>query len=101
LSNQSHRTIVETERFTKAFEKLKLSYQRLDEALTGVHHALCVDPDKCPRIEGTKLSLIKTHPFRGTPALRIFFTYDANEVQLQHIEQIGGQQAPETAAAAK
>jgi hypothetical protein len=101
LSNPPHRTVVETERFSKAFQQLKISAQRLDEVLVGVHQALCVEPAKCPVIEGTPLSMIKTRHFGKTPALRIFFTYTDNEVQLVHVEIIGGEQILQAAAAGK
>jgi hypothetical protein len=93
------RTVIETERFSTAFQALSLSYQRLDEVMVGLTHALCVKPEECPVITGTKLSLITTRAYGKVPALRIFFTFNDNEVLLQHVELIGGSTAPQATTA--
>lgn len=90
MSTSPHRTIVEDDSFSGAFNPLKISHRRLDEVLIGVHVALCMRPEICIRIEGTVLSMIKTREFPGIPALRIFFTYTDEEVHLRHVEVIQG-----------
>jgi len=98
-SHNHIREIVETERFTTAFQALKIPYQRLDEVMAGLTHALCYKPEECPVIEGTRLSLIKTRGYGKMPDLRIFFTFNDDQVQLQHVEVIGGQTTPKATAA--
>jgi hypothetical protein len=93
------RTVIETERFSTAFQALSLSYQRLDEVMVGITHALCVKPEECTVIAGTKLSLITTRGYGKVPPLRIFFTFNDKEVLLQHVEVIGGSTAPQATSA--
>lgn len=88
MSQSAHRTIIEEQSFATAFAELKISHQRLDEVLVGLHQALSQKPELSPRIPGTVLSIIKTKEFPDTPALRIFFTYTDAEVHLRHVEVI-------------
>ena len=88
MSTSKHRTVIQEPSFTDAFNQLRISYQRLDEVLSGVHSILVVHPELCPLIEGTVLSMIKTLEFPHVPPLRIFFTYTDDEVHLRHVEVI-------------
>jgi hypothetical protein len=103
LSQQTHREVVEEESFSQALAKLRISFERLDEIITGVHWGLCVHPEICHKIPGTKFSVIKTIKFAKTPELRIFFTYTENQVHLHHVELIqdGTDQSSSSAAASK
>jgi hypothetical protein len=84
-----HRTIIQEPTFDAQIAILAISHKRLDEVLLGIHISLANHPDKCPKIPGTLLSAVKTRFYPEAPALRIFFTYDEDEVHLHHIEFVG------------
>lgn len=82
----THRTIIEEKAFSRQIEGLAISHRRLDEVMVGISVALSSRPEHCTVVPGTKLSVIKTQAYPKAPALRIFFTYDENDVHLQFVE---------------
>lgn len=84
----TYRDIVHEPSFEAQRAKAGLSHKRLDEAMTGIDSALAMFPEHYPKIPGTTFSLLKTKAFPNAPALRIFFTYNDNQVHLLWIELI-------------
>ena len=82
----SRRTIRQEPKFNEQLEALGISYRRLDEVLEGVCFALAREPERFSRIPGTQLSIIKTPVYPNAPSLRIFFTYNEEEVHLLAVE---------------
>lgn len=70
------RTIREDRTFADAAAVLRTDVERLDEQLEGVMWTIARDPESCHNIPRTRLRIIKTDPFPGAPALRIYFTVD-------------------------
>jgi len=87
-SEPVRREIVEEKSFTKAYKAMEGSWPRLDDALTGIQYALCINSAACPKIPGTSLSVIWTKKLPGVPESRIFYTYDDDHVYLHYIEPV-------------
>jgi len=83
------RTIREEPKYKEQLEALALSYERLDEILTGVYFTLARHPKIGIQIPSTTLFLIKTDIYPDAPALRIFYTFNDAEVHLLAIEFAG------------
>ena len=82
----SQRTIRQEPKFNEQLEALGVTHKRLDEVLEGVCFALSRNPERFPRVPGTQLSIIKTPVYPGAPSLRIFFTFNEEEVHLLMVE---------------
>jgi hypothetical protein len=80
------RIIREEPKFSEQVKALALDHKRLDEVLTGAYFALANGPENFPVVPGTSLSVLKTDVYPNAPALRIFFTYNIDEVHLITIE---------------
>ena len=80
------RTIRQEPRFNEQLEGLGVEHKRLDDVLGGVHFAVSHSPEKYPSAPGTTLRVLKTVTYPSAPSIRIFFTFDDNEVHLLHVE---------------
>lgn len=80
------RVIRQEPKFDEQLAVLGISHKRLDEAMEAVTFGLSHDPARYPIIPGTMLHVIKTPVYPDAPSLRIFFTFDENEVHLIHAE---------------
>jgi hypothetical protein len=87
--HQTLRTVSETRNFSTQKEKLKIDAKCLDEVLFGVTWALARKPEIFPVVlKPHKISVIKTDRTKTIPALRIFFSFDENEVKMLWLEEI-------------
>jgi hypothetical protein len=82
------RTIRRDSLFEQLAAQIQPDARRLDDQLLGVEQIISRNAERCPRMPGTILHLIKTDPFPGAPRLRIYFTIDdENHCTLRHIEK--------------
>jgi hypothetical protein len=65
-----------------------MTWERLDEVLSGISCALAMRPEFWPKVEGTPLSVLTTLHYPKVPPLRLFFTYDEHRVRLLWVEII-------------
>jgi len=79
---QKMRDIREEDEYKDAIKSLRISYQRLDEALLGISEVLCTHPEKFPSLRGYRLHRVRLSAFPGIPELSIYFTYDDDCVYL-------------------
>lgn len=83
------RTVIEDKRFEEQKKKITPDVRRFDEILFGVAWAVARGPEQFPQaLEKPDIRVIKTDPLAGIPRLRIFFTFDDDEVHLKWIEVI-------------
>lgn len=85
------RTIVEEPLYKKQIQDLRVSWPRLDEALSDVASALCQIPDLFPGVPNSGnpgLRRLKLVGYAGVPPLSIFFSHTATEVHLHWAEII-------------
>jgi hypothetical protein len=83
----SFRGIVESPQYSQERDAIGPSVERLDEALVGVLWALSHDPEHFELIPGTRnLHRVLTDPFPDVPALRIWYSFDQQQVTLHSIE---------------
>jgi len=80
------RTIVEEPLFSSQVSELAVDFSRLDEVMNGISFSLCHSPENFPVVPGTQLSVIKTCMYDGVPAIRIYFSYNAERVLLLCLE---------------
>lgn len=80
------REIVEEEAFKQCVAELRLSYKRLDEALSAVCLSLSRHPEIFPVVLGTHISRVRILACLEVPECDVWFTYDARRVRLIHIE---------------
>jgi hypothetical protein len=80
--------IVETELFAAQRDKLEADVRRMDELLDSYMWGLAENPGQGFQIPDRNLWMLKTDPFPSAPAVRIWYTFDAEEVRLLSIEQI-------------
>lgn len=66
---------VETPTFTESRDAINPDVRRMDDILGGAMWAIENGADKLPVVVGN-LRIVKTDPFPGAPALRIWFTLD-------------------------
>ncbi len=72
--------------FEEQLQGLAIDAQRLDDAIRGLDISLAKHPEIFPKASGTPFSFARLVVYRDTPALRVFFTYDATEVRLICVE---------------
>ena len=65
---------------------LGIDPQRLDDVIRGLDISLARHPEIFPKAAGTPFSFARLVVYRNTPALRVYFTYDATEVRLICVE---------------
>jgi hypothetical protein len=53
--------------------------ERCDDLLNGVEWGISVNPTAHKLIPGTMIRIVKTEPFPGAPALRIYFAIDKDD----------------------
>ena len=83
------RTVIETQDFSTQKEKLAIDAKCLDEVLFGVTWALARNPEIFPVVlTHHQIRVIKTDRTKTIKALRIFFSFNANEVKLLWLEEI-------------
>lgn len=80
------RTIRQEPKFDEEIKALGISCQRLDEILEAIGFALARAPEVFPQVPGTRVSILKTAVYPGAPSLRVFFTYNDEEVHLLMVE---------------
>jgi hypothetical protein len=80
------RTIRQEPKFDEEIQALGISCQRLDEILEAVSFGLARAPEAFPCVPGTRVSILKTAVYPGAPSLRVFFTYNEDEVHLLMVE---------------
>lgn len=93
------RDIVEDHSFDRARALLGIDIRRLDEILEGLTFTLARNPELFERVPGTYLRVALTTRFPDVPALRVFFTVDAQRVTLVAIEERDEPSAEEDARA--
>jgi len=81
------RGIFEQERLSEILSGLGLSALKLDSVLEGFTNTVCVKPELFAREPQTGWSrvLLKSFP-PDIPPMRIWFTYDDNNVYIEHVE---------------
>lgn len=87
----SFRTVREESTFSEEKERISRSAKRLDEVLSGVIWTLCRAPDSFQKVSDLDLYLIKTDAAPGVPALRVWYTFNDNEVHLMFIEAVANE----------
>jgi hypothetical protein len=84
------RTVIETRVFLGQKSELSPAVERLDEVLFGVTWALARNPERFPLVlQDPDIRVVKTDRVKEIPALRIFFSSNANEVKLLWLEELG------------
>lgn len=83
------RGIFEQERVTEQLNDFGVSALRVDDVLRGLIDTICVKPEIFARepITGWSRIIVKGFP-PDIPFLRIWFTYDENDVYLECIEPL-------------
>jgi len=83
------RTIVEQERVTEWLSEFGVAALRLDDVILGLIDTICKKPEVFAREKHTGWSRIMVKGFRpDIPWLRIWFTYDEDNVYIEYIEPL-------------
>lgn len=80
------RTIRQEPRFDEQLGELGVSHKRLDEVLAGAAFGVSHAPENYPIVPGTVLRVLETVTYPNAPSIRIFFTFDDEEVHFLHVE---------------
>ena len=87
MASWTGRTIVYDPGFEKEIDRLRVDYARLDEAISGVEWALSNNPKVFPALDGSKLRKATVESAPGVPQLRIWFTVNAQKINVLHAEE--------------
>jgi len=87
----SGRTIIHEPGTAEQLQQLGIGFEKYDNMMLSVEHALTNYADMFPIIAGTKLSICKTNEFVGgefseIPSLALYFYYDDNTVRIVAVE---------------
>lgn len=85
------RGIFEQERLREILSKLGVSTLKLDSVLEGFSNTVCKKPELFEREPCTGWSrvIVKAYP-PEVPPMRVWFTYDDNNVYVEHVELLEG-----------
>jgi hypothetical protein len=81
------RGIFEQERLAEVLSKLGISALKLDSVLEGFSNTVCRRPELFERepYTGSSRVIVKAFP-PDIPPMRIWFTYDDDNVYIEHVE---------------
>ena len=81
------RGIVESEEFSSQAHAIASDAKRLDRVLFATTWALSRHPEHFPKVPGTRtLHRVLTDPFPDMPILRIWYSFNEQQVMLHSIE---------------
>lgn len=88
----SFRSLVASEDFDEEKCTIEPDAKRFDEMMRSVEWVLIREPGHFPEVPGTNgLHMLKTDEFPSAPAVRIWYTYDDQEIFLHSIEIVDGE----------
>ena len=80
------RGIIRHHKFKSQLDGLAITYRRRDVVLENLELALARRPEMFPAVPGTSLRAIVTAFYPNTPPLRIFYSFDDENVCLRSVE---------------
>ena len=80
------RTVVYEAACQEVVDRLRVDYERLDEALAGVEWALSNSPERFPELYGSSLRMARTFKVSEVPELRIWFVFDDSTATVIFVE---------------
>lgn len=84
----SHRGIFCNDEFVKQRDELAPDCKRFDEMFFGLDMAVAASPHIFACVEGMRLHRVNMRAGLGVPSLRVWFTFDDQNVTLLYIERI-------------